>query len=104
MTLCAIAWSAMLAHKSGDTADAGLRVYLALKRVSEEAVQMTVTQVANAADAVREQIHSLTRKNTVSRAINGASDERKDSVLNLEHGSHERSKMAAPPWVVPVTP
>ncbi|ALB70219.1 hypothetical protein AFK63_06215 [Cronobacter muytjensii ATCC 51329] len=42
--------------------------------------------------------------NRVSRPQDGAADEKRDSVLNLEHDSHERNKMAAPPWVVPGTP
>lgn len=43
-------------------------------------------------------LHSASaQKNSTGRAPRGASEMKKDSVLNLEHGFCKRNKMAAPP-------
>ena len=104
MALCASTWSAMQANRTGNVAEAGAHINTTLKRLSAWTVTTNPTRVTKAAAAVRTHIRALTRKNTVSRAYDGAADEKRDSVLNLEHDSYERSKMAAPPWVVPGTP
>ncbi|EOW6722190.1 hypothetical protein [Cronobacter dublinensis] len=104
MALCASTWSAMQANRTGNVAEAGAHINTTLKRLSAWAVTTNPARVTKAAAAVRTHIRALTRKNTVSRAYDGAADEKRDSVLNLEHGSYERNKMAAPPWVVPGTP
>ncbi|EOU9550306.1 hypothetical protein [Cronobacter dublinensis] len=104
MALCASTWSAMQANRTGNVAEAGAHIYTTLKRLSAWTVKTNPMRVTKAAAAVRTHIRALTRKNTVSRAHDGAADEKRDSVLNLEHGSYERNKMAAPPWVVPGTP
>ncbi len=94
----------MQANRTGNVAEAGAHIYTTLKRLSAWTVTTNPTRVTKAAAAVRTHIRALTRKNTVSRAYDGAADEKRDSVLNLEHGLYERNKMAAPPWVVPGTP